>query len=164
MNQIEEVHNIISELAKIDEQQFNFDPKIKELIQRAKLTMLHNQDQANNPYYSVKDVAELFDVNKQTVYKWIAEEKIVYEEEDSPGKRTRKGYRIPQSQFQGEYGYDDKRMNQVDPTFRGRREEETNEIPNTGFNSDHLIFPEHSKKTKSIDEMKLKIKGLGNES
>ncbi|QQK78751.1 helix-turn-helix domain-containing protein [Salicibibacter cibi] len=55
----------------------------------------------NSEYYSVKDVAELFDVNKQTVYKWIAEEKIDYSIDNSPGKTLRKGYRIPKRQFHG---------------------------------------------------------------
>jgi transposase len=49
----------------------------------------------------MKDVAERFDVTMQTVYKWINEGKVKYEEINSPGKQQRKGCRIPAQQFEG---------------------------------------------------------------
>ncbi|WP_157685419.1 helix-turn-helix domain-containing protein [Paenibacillus donghaensis] len=46
--------------------------------------------------YSVAEVAERFKVTKQAVYKWIQEEKVIFNQ-PSPGGR---GYRIPKGQFQ----------------------------------------------------------------
>jgi hypothetical protein len=95
----------------------------------------------------------------QTVYKWINEEKIKCEEINSPGKQQGKGYRIPKDQFEGEDAADDSAINDIDPTFRSRREKELEKIPNTGFDPGSLILPEDSKAAVNEEEIKKKIFG-----
>lgn len=125
-------YDIIIKLAEETEKNTDLgDPYIQKLILElnAIAQINYSNSDYNQEHYTVKDVAELFDVNKQTVYKWIAEDKIEYKTDDSPGKIHRKGYQIPKSQFREE-----NKVNEIDPTFRNRRENELEEIPNTGFN------------------------------
>lgn len=155
MNPNKEAHDIINELAeKADKDVDIADPSIQKLI--LKLNVVARtvdvsalEEERNHGYYSVKDVAELFDVNKQTVYQWIKEKKIEYEEDQSPGKLQRKGYRIPKKQFQTE-----DQMNEVDHTFHRRREEDMEEIPHSDSAQNNVVFPENDKDALSHDVIK----------
>lgn len=163
MSQVKDIQSIILELAAKAEEKPDLDPDIRSLIARAKttlrtLTVTTELIQDEDGYYSVKDVAELFGVSAQSVYKWIDEGKIEYKEDNSPGKKKRKGYRIPKQQFQGKYAMDDSVLSQIDPIFRARREEEMKEIPQSGFDSSNVKFPEEKgRKAQSYDEIKKMI-------
>ncbi len=130
------------------------DPYIQKLIfELNSVARVSLSENTNAPeHYTVKDVAELFDVNKQTVYKWIAEEKIEYKIDESPGKIQRKGYQIPKGQFKTE-----KEMHAVDPTFRDRREKNMREIPNTGSYQPDMPPQEGNGNSVSYDDIKAKI-------
>jgi len=148
-------HEIILKLAKETEREADLtDPYIQKLILElnsvAQISFSNNS--TNSGYYSVKDVAELFDVNKQTVYKWIAEEKIVYKTDNSPGKKQRKGYKIPKEQFKTE-----KDMIAMDPTFSERRQIDIENIPNTDSNHNYKDLPKNGDGTKSYQEIKRNI-------
>ncbi|WP_404451828.1 helix-turn-helix domain-containing protein [Virgibacillus necropolis] len=164
VNPNKEAHDIIIELAQKAEDDINLnDPSTQKLIYElnavARFADFNALDEKRDQgYYSVKDVAELFDVNKQTVYKWIAEEKIEYKEDNSPGKTQRKGYQIPKSQFQTE-----NEMNEVDPTFSQRRKEETEDIPNTDFDSGNVVLPKDVKESLNHDDIKRDFKRQKNE-
>lgn len=153
MNPNKEAQDIIHELAEKAEKDIDItDPSIQKLIFKLNVvarTVDVSSLVGNQGYYSVKDVAELFDVNKQTVYQWIKEEKIEYEEDQSPGKIQRKGYRIPKKQFQSE-----DQINEVDPTFQRRREEETEDIPRSDFDQTRVMYPENDKGSLSHDAIK----------
>lgn len=152
-------HDIITKLAEETEKEIDLnDPYIQKLILELNTVARvpdfnFLEEKQNQEFYSVKDVAELFDVNKQTVYKWIAEEKIEYEVDESPGKIQRKGYQIPKKQFQTE-----NEMIKVDPTFRKRREEDMEGIPNTDFDQSNTYLPENDKHGLSHDDIKRNIK------
>lgn len=98
-------------------------------------------------YYSQKNVAELFDVSKQTVYLWIEEGKI--ECENSSGKLPGEEYWIPKEQFQTK-----DKMNKIDPTFTERREKEMEGIPVTDFDPGSIVLPVNAKYSLSHDEIK----------
>jgi excisionase family DNA binding protein len=154
VNPTEVAYDIIFELAKKAQEQTEInDPVMKELIKKLDLVSQYVEistvKDAKDEYYSVKEVSELFDVNKQTVYKWIDQGKIEYEEDNSPGKVQRKGYLIPKCQFKTEEA-----LNKVDPTFKNRREAELNEIPNTGFDTKNVTFPEESNESYSFEDIK----------
>ena len=74
-----------------------------------------------NGFYSVKFVAQLFDVSMQQIYDWIDEGKIIATKDDG-GE-----YQIPESQFVGENAEDDSQFMRIDPTFRKRIEEDRGE-------------------------------------
>ncbi|ASN06363.1 helix-turn-helix domain-containing protein [Virgibacillus necropolis] len=155
MNPNKEAHDIIIKLAQKAKNDINLnDPSIQKLIYElnavARFADFNAPDEKRNQdYYSVRDVAELFDVNKQTVYKWIAEEKIDYKEDNSPGKTQRKGYQIPKDQFQTE-----NEINEVDPTFKQRRKDETEDIPNTDFDSSSVVLPKDAKQSLTYSDIK----------
>lgn len=159
INPNKEAHDIIIELAQKAKEDINLnDPCIQKLIYELNAVARFAdfnalQEKRDQGYYSVKDVAELFDVNKQTVYKWIAEEKIEYKEDNSPGKVQRKGYQIPKNQFQTE-----DEMNEVDPSFRQRREEEMEDIPNTDFDPSNVDLPKDVKYSLNHNDIKRSIK------
>jgi len=126
-NKTKVARDIILKLAYETEKETDLsDPYIQKLIlELNSVAHVSISDDDTPEYYSVKDVAELFDVNKQTVYKWIAEEKIEYKTDGSPGKTQRKGYKIPKRQFQSE-----KEMDAVDPTF-SKKHSSSRESPPT---------------------------------
>ncbi|SFD42293.1 Helix-turn-helix domain-containing protein [Lentibacillus persicus] len=153
VNKTKVAHDIILKLAEETEKNVDLaDPYIQKLLfELNSVALVSSSGNHNVPeYYSVKDVAELFDVNKQTVYKWIAEEKIDYKVDESPGKIQRKGYQIPKGQFQTE-----REMNIVDPTFSKRREKAMKDIPNTDSSQSDVSLPEHSHNSSiSYDDIK----------
>lgn len=101
-----------------------------------------------NGYYSAKDVAELFDVNKQTVYK-CAEDKIEYKKDNSLGKTKRNGYHILKTEFQTI-----EKVNKTDATFHERRKKEMEDIPDTGFDPNSVTLSKSGKNPVSHHEMK----------
>ncbi|MCD8510088.1 MAG: helix-turn-helix domain-containing protein [Bacillus sp. (in: Bacteria)] len=135
MKPTKEARDIINELAS--KQVDLSDPKTIHLIQRLHaIAAVHSEPISPNEltqYYSVKEVAELFDVTIQSVYKWINEEKIEYKLDDGPGKQQRKGYLIPKDQFN-----DHGKINDVDESFFKRRLEEMEEIPRQKIESTDL--------------------------
>ena len=155
INPNKEAQDIIFQLAEKakDDVDLN-DPYLQKLIHElnaaAQFADFNSLEKKRNQgHYSVKEVAELFDVNKQTVYKWIAEEKIEYKEDNSPGKTQRKGYQIPKEQFKTE-----DEMDKVDPTFKQRREDELESIPNTGFDPAGIDLPRNVEYSLNRDDIK----------
>jgi transposase-like protein len=62
--------------------------------------VVYKRQQQDSDYYSVKDVAEIFGVSPQAVYKWIDQGKIQAEEEYTPGAIKNRSKKIPKAQFE----------------------------------------------------------------
>ena len=101
-----------------------------------------------NDYYTVKFVAQLFDVSMQQIYEWIEEGRIIA----IKGKESN-DYKIPSDQFVGKDENDDSRYLAIDPTFHKRIEEEQKELYEMGKKDlSHIKLPVESSRKMSRRE------------